>query len=177
MSKSDFDDLAADAVDLDPVADANAVAPHQHEPAEEGDDEIFHRDRQAGAGQAEHRRRLCGHAEDDEQNHQRAHGLHRELHHRRSVSMRLFSAVMPVNRWSITRRRQVDQEQHQQDPEQRLDHVVQGRALAGLDQRDPVAVDVAEVLLVLQAAAAVGEIFLIERVLLQRIERRFGGGL
>ena len=45
--------------------------------------------------------------------------------------------------------------------------MVQRGPLARLDQRDPVAVDVVEFLLVLQAPAAVGQIFLIERVLLQ----------
>ena len=62
----------------------------------------------------------------------------------RSVSMRLFSAVMPVNMPINHAARQIHQEQHQQDPEHRLDHVVQGRPLAALDQSDPIRIDVAQ---------------------------------
>src|SRR5579871_1968357 len=72
---------------------------------------------------------------------------------------------------------QINRENNEQNPQQRLDDVMQRGTLTGFDQGDPAGVDFAEVLLVLQAAAAVGEIFLIERVLFQRIERGLGAGL
>ena len=52
--------LAADAVDLHPVADADAVTAHEHEPAEEGHDEVLERHGEAGTGEAEHGRELRG---------------------------------------------------------------------------------------------------------------------
>src|SRR5215472_3796618 len=54
---------------------------------------------------------------------------------------------------------------------------MQGRALAGVDQGHPVGVDVREFLFVLDAAAAVRKIFLVERVLLKSAKRGFGGRL
>src|SRR5207248_8480307 len=46
------------AVDLNPIANANSVASHQHEPTDEGHDEIFQSDSQSCAGQAEDGRHL-----------------------------------------------------------------------------------------------------------------------
>src|SRR5580692_4619781 len=53
---------------------------------------------------------------------------------------------------------------------------MQSSALASLDQVDPTVVGVGEFLLVLQALAQIGQIFLIARVLLQGIERGLRGG-
>ncbi len=64
--EADLDDLAADAIDLDPVADADAVLAHEDEPAEEGEDEVLEDDGEAGGDEAEDGRHLAGHAEDDQ---------------------------------------------------------------------------------------------------------------
>ena len=64
--EADLGDFAADAVDLDPVADADAVAAHEDEPAEEGEDEILEDDGEAGGGEADDRGHLLRCAEDDE---------------------------------------------------------------------------------------------------------------
>ena len=65
--EADLDDLAADAVDLDPVADADAVFAHEDEPAEEGEDEVLKDDGEAGGAEAEDGGDLVGRAEDDEE--------------------------------------------------------------------------------------------------------------
>ena len=66
--EADLDDLAADAVDLDPVADADAVFAHEDKPAEEGEDEVLEDDGEACGTEAEDGGDLVGCAEDDEQN-------------------------------------------------------------------------------------------------------------
>src|SRR5262249_2434744 len=63
---SDFDDLTADAVDLDPVADANAVLAHEDEPSEEGEDESLKDDGETGGGETQNGCELAGCAEDYE---------------------------------------------------------------------------------------------------------------
>src|SRR5579871_130273 len=63
---SDFDHLAANAVDFDPVTDFDAVLAHQCEPAEESDDEIFQRDGESGGHQADQGCDLVWWSEDDE---------------------------------------------------------------------------------------------------------------
>ncbi len=68
MEHAEFGDLAADPVDFHPVSQPNAVAAHEHEPAEEGDDEILEGDGQAGADDADHGAELAGHAHQN-QNH------------------------------------------------------------------------------------------------------------
>src|SRR5215467_12898131 len=54
---------------------------------------------------------------------------------------------------------------------------MEGGALAGVDHGHPAAVDVGEFLLVLNTAAAVGKIFLVEGVLLECVKCGLGGGL
>ena len=53
MEHPELHDLAGHAVDLDPVAEADTVPAHQHEPAGEGDQEVLERHREARACQAE----------------------------------------------------------------------------------------------------------------------------
>src|SRR6266511_5377249 len=80
-NRPDLGHLAAHTLDLHPVTDADAVLAHQHEPAEEGDDEVLHRHGETGAGEAEDGGGLPRDPDDDEEDQQRAHHLHRELHH------------------------------------------------------------------------------------------------
>ena len=121
FQQTDLDDFSADAVDLDPVADADAVAPHQHEPSKEGDDEVFHGDGQACARQAQDRSRLRGHAENDEQNCDRAHRLRREFHHRpQRVDALVLGGHAREQLFNETVR-QVHRQQNQQNPQQALD--------------------------------------------------------
>src|SRR5262249_22009744 len=75
IEQSELDDLAGHAVDLDEIADANAVLAHQDEPAEEADDEVSEGDREAGAGEPEERAQVVGRSEDDEQDEQHADDL------------------------------------------------------------------------------------------------------
>ena len=51
--QANLDDLSADTFNLDPIAYANAISPHEHKPAEEGDDEILESDGESGAGEQE----------------------------------------------------------------------------------------------------------------------------
>src|ERR1700688_3101160 len=69
LQQSNFDDLSADAVNLDPITHADAISSHKKEPSEEGHDHIFAGNGKSGTGKAEYFRCLAGHAEDDEQNH------------------------------------------------------------------------------------------------------------
>src|SRR5258708_7946382 len=70
--------------------------------------------------------------------------------------------------------REVDNENDNQNPKPGLDHLVQGRTFTGFYQRDPIPVYVVQILLVLEPSAPVSQIFLVERKLLERIERGFG---
>src|SRR5260370_10674618 len=67
MEHAEFGDFAADAVDFHPVAETNAVAAHQDQPAEERHDEILQRDREACAHDADHSAELSRQADDDQQ--------------------------------------------------------------------------------------------------------------
>src|SRR5260370_31135467 len=69
MEHAELHDLAADAVDFHPVAEANAVAAHQDQPAEERDAEVLERDREARAHDADHGAELRRHADHDHQDH------------------------------------------------------------------------------------------------------------
>src|SRR5882672_5125187 len=76
--KADLDDFADDAIDLNPVADLQAIAPHQHEPSEEADDEVLERDGQARACKPENGCRVVGDAEHNADDEQRCNRLQRE---------------------------------------------------------------------------------------------------
>src|SRR5260370_4541634 len=48
----ELDYFAGHAVDFHPIAEANAIFPHQHEPPQETHDEVFQRDGKASPSQA-----------------------------------------------------------------------------------------------------------------------------
>ena len=81
IEHSELDDFAGHAVDLDEIADANAVLAHQHEPADEADDEVLERHGEAGAGESEEGAEVVGRAEDDEQDEQHGDDLQRHARH------------------------------------------------------------------------------------------------
>jgi len=56
--------FAGHAVDFDPVAEADAVLAHQHEPAEEAQDEVLERNGEARARKAEKSPELARRPED-----------------------------------------------------------------------------------------------------------------
>ena len=62
--QADFGDLAAHAVDLNPVADANAALAHEDKPAEKRENEILQCDGEGGGGEAEDGGRFVRRAED-----------------------------------------------------------------------------------------------------------------
>src|SRR5580658_8795135 len=78
VKQPDLQHFSPDAVDLDPVAGANAILAHQHEPAKEPNDEIFHGHRQARPGEREDGRKVGGNPENNQQNQQHAEGLQHE---------------------------------------------------------------------------------------------------
>src|SRR6516165_12219145 len=49
---AEFDHFTSHTVNLHPIAEADAVLPHEREPSEEADDEILERHGKAGAGRA-----------------------------------------------------------------------------------------------------------------------------
>src|ERR1700690_2067517 len=67
VEHAEFSDFTADAVDFHPVAQTDAVAAHQDQPAEKRDDEVLESHRQARADDADRGRELARHAHDDEQ--------------------------------------------------------------------------------------------------------------
>src|SRR5882762_368433 len=67
VEHAEFRDFAADAVDFHPVAEANAIATHQHQPPEKSHDEVLQRDREACAHDADHGAELSRYTDDDEQ--------------------------------------------------------------------------------------------------------------
>src|SRR5450755_3992086 len=71
----DFDDLAADTVDLYPVANSDSALTHEYEPAEKGDDEVLQNNGESGGGQAENGGHLAGGPEHHKQDEQRAEEL------------------------------------------------------------------------------------------------------
>ena len=64
---AELNDFTDDAVDFDPVADADTVAAHQYKPTTEGDDGILEDDGQAGGDEADHCGHLLRYAEDGEE--------------------------------------------------------------------------------------------------------------
>src|SRR5580704_16550604 len=120
--QADLHNFAADTIDLDPVADANAVASHQHEPADEADDEVFQRHREAGAGQPEHCRGLAWHAEYDEDNEQKSDRLHGKPDHRAQANEPPLLGG-EVDEIAVDQpAREVDDQADQKNPEHRLQH-------------------------------------------------------
>src|ERR1039458_7313877 len=128
------------AINLAPVSHADAVAPHQHEPPEEGDDEVLHGDRQSRTRQAQNRSGLRRHTENNEEDRDCPHRLRREFHHRaQSVDPFVLGSHAREQLVDHTIRR-VHNYQHKQNPQQRLDDMVQRLPFASLHQRDPVGV-------------------------------------
>ena len=70
-----FNHFTDNAIDLHPITDANAIASHQHEPANESHDEIFEGDGQPCAGQPKDGRHLAWDSEQHEENQQHTDGL------------------------------------------------------------------------------------------------------
>lgn len=72
---AELNDFTDDAVDFDPVANADAVAAHQDKPTTEGDDGILEDDGEACGDQADHRGHLLRDAEDGEEDEAEADDL------------------------------------------------------------------------------------------------------
>ena len=77
--QADFDRLAGHAVNLHTVANMDAALTHQHEPAEEGDDEVLHDNRKAGSGKAKDGGHLARDAEDDQEDEHHPGELYAQL--------------------------------------------------------------------------------------------------
>ena len=60
VQQTDAEHFPANSIDLDPVAGLDAVRAHQNKPAEKADDEIFHGDGNAGAGERRDGRKIIG---------------------------------------------------------------------------------------------------------------------
>src|SRR5256884_2908731 len=75
---TELDHLTAHAVDLDPVADAHAVPAHQHEPADEGDDEVLERHGETCAGETEHGAQLPRYSDQHQEDDHHADDLQRD---------------------------------------------------------------------------------------------------
>src|ERR1700709_1744670 len=77
-----LDHLTANAVNLYPVANANSVPSHQHEPAAESQDEILKHDGQPSCGQTQNGGCLLRRAKDDEQHEQQSNQLRSKVQDR-----------------------------------------------------------------------------------------------
>ena len=77
--EADLEDFAADAVDLYGVSDADPVAAHEDEPADEGEDELLECDGETGGGEAEDGGELAGDSEDEEEDAEDADELNGKL--------------------------------------------------------------------------------------------------
>ncbi len=78
---------------------------------------------------------LRRHAEDDEQNHDRSDRLRSEFDHRAQRIDALVLSGEPGKELVDDARGNVDDGKHQQNPEERLQHVMKSGALAGVYQR------------------------------------------
>ena len=164
LEEADLDDLAADALNLHPIADAHAVAAHQEEPAEEREEEVFQRHGQTGGGQADDGRGLARRPEHDQENHQprgEAHGQHAQ-----EALLVHAAAILPIAEGmadtGFDGHRGEQESQHEgQRPKQQMQYAEPPR----IDESDPGLVCVVDLLAVLNAAvklhqglALVGEI-------------------
>ena len=77
----------------------------------------------------------------------------------RNVSMRLFSAVMPVNRCSISRFSRYTTNTTSKIHSRDSMHMVQRRPLANLDQHDPIPIDLGQFLFVLDSPSRSARFF------------------
>ena len=136
--------LAAHAVDLDPVAEADAVLAHQHEPADEGDDEILERDREAGAREPHHGAELPRHPDDDQHDEHHAENLQRDPDHaakRPELAAVDGGAPEEALQPAVGEEQREERGQHDRHAAQAI---VQEGALLSRKQRVPLAVDVGE---------------------------------
>jgi len=74
--ESHFYDFASNAVDLYPVADPDAILTHQHEPAEEPQDEVLQDHCEAGCGEANDGRQLARGSKHNQQDKQEGDDLY-----------------------------------------------------------------------------------------------------
>src|SRR5215469_7576999 len=68
VERPDLNDFPGHAVDFHPIAQANSVPAHEHEPTDESDDQALQRNGQARSRQSEERSELARRPEDHEQN-------------------------------------------------------------------------------------------------------------
>src|ERR1035437_451919 len=155
--KADLGNLAADAVDLHPIAYANAVLADKDEPAKKRDHEILHRDGQPSGCQTENCRHLPRPSEDDKQNEQTANCLYNQLQDG-AEGLRL----PPVERWighqpPHKRIAEHDADEDKGDQRQRLQNQMPQGAVLQKHLGRPLAVDGGKLLLGLNAVITDGE--------------------
>src|SRR6201999_1093036 len=148
VEHAEFGDFAADAVDFDPVAKPDSVAAHEHEPAEESDDEILEGNRQAGADYPQGGRELARHSDHYQQNDERGH--HAQAH-TDDAAQRLDLA--PIQLWLVEQLLQ-PAVQHQQkdqdsDDDQRVrEHVVADASRLQRDEPVPLVINARKLVLI-----------------------------
>ncbi len=76
MKHSEFNNFAGHSIDFHPIAKADTVFSHEHEPTQETDDEILQRHGQARAGEPQNRSKLAWRPENHQQDEQHRADLH-----------------------------------------------------------------------------------------------------
>ncbi len=145
--EADLEDFAAYAVDLHPIADADAVFAHEDEPAEEGEDEVLKDYGEAGGGEAEDGWNLAGCAEDDEKNHDQCDELNAEDHDGAESVETASVHAGALKELSRTNGEQYAEEDQKGDRRERLQGEMSDDAVLEFDLREPLGVDGRELLL------------------------------
>ncbi len=153
----DLDHLATDRVDLHPVAHSNAVLAHQHEPAEEGEDEVLHDDGDAGGGEAEDGGHVVGSAEDDEEDGNEAEDLDAELEDGSEGLDAPAVEFGTVEELADEQVKEHDDDKSEDDGGERLQDEMQYDAVLQENLRGPAGVDGSELLLGLDAVVVDAE--------------------
>src|SRR5581483_6813295 len=144
--QADLEHFPADPVDLDPIANADAVLAHEDKPAKERHDEILQRDGESGAGQAENCCELSRDTEDDEDDEQDAYSLEREAGDIAQATQALLLGSEPQVK---TRDKEVcdeNREHHHKNREESFQQPVYDAALLSSDEQGPFVVGGAEFL-------------------------------
>src|SRR5262249_18668526 len=158
LQQSHFYHLAANAVDLHPIAGPNAVRTHQYEPADESDNEVLQGHSQSSSGKSQHCSQLVGRAKDHYQDQGHPYDLYCKA--RGDADSMPAPAVWckPGNQTNDQPVRKDDRHQQSHDPAEAFDHSHEVRAFALPNQGCPVIVNSVELLKIARPLIKLGKV-------------------
>src|SRR5260370_29261902 len=141
VERPDLHDLAGDSIDFHPIAEANAIFPHRHKPAEKADDEILQCDSEPGASQAKEGSELPWWTESHEENQEESENLQGDPRYG-AKGLDLVTIHGKAIDHGIQRRARENTEEHnREDDGDAQERAMQHVALVRRDELDPLTVN------------------------------------